>query len=88
MDNGLSGKNHILHFVCPISWMHFVYHLLSIRKQHLLPCFEHILKYIERCYRLKVWIFYKDGELIVQYFNDFKDEYGLIIENLPLYIQA
>jgi hypothetical protein len=68
--------------------MHFVYHLLSIGKQHLLPCFKHVLKYVKRRYGLKVWIFYKDSKLTVQYFDDFKDEYGLIMENSPLYTQA
>jgi hypothetical protein len=88
MNNGLGGENHMLHFVCPTSRMHFVYHLLGTGKQHLLPCFEHVLKYVERRYGLKVQIFHGDGEITVQYFDEFKVEYGLIMENSPPHTQA
>jgi hypothetical protein len=88
MDNGLGGENHMLHFVCPTSRMHFVYHLLGTGKQHLLPCFEHVLKYVKRRYGLKVQIFHGDGEPTVQYFDEFKIEHGLIMENSPPHTQA
>jgi hypothetical protein len=54
INNGLGSENHMLHFVCPTSRIHFVYHLLGTGKQYLLPYFEYILKYVERHYGLKV----------------------------------
>jgi hypothetical protein len=88
MDNGIGGENYMLHFVCFTSRMHFVYYLLGTRKQYLLPCFEHVINYVERRYGLKVRIFHGDGELTVQYFDKFKVEKGLIFENLPPHTQA
>ena len=76
------------HFVCHTSRIHFVYHLLGTGKQHLLPCFEHVMNYVERRYYLKMCIFHGDGEPTVQYFDEFKVEKGLIFENSPPHIQA
>jgi hypothetical protein len=78
----------MLHFICPTSRIHFIYHLLGTRKQHLLPCFKHVLKYVKRRYGLKVQIFYKDSETTIQYFDEFKVEHGLIMENSPPHTQA
>jgi hypothetical protein len=76
----------MFHFVCPTSHMHFVYHLLNTSKQYLLLCFEHITNYVKRHYSLKVRIFHGDGELTIQYFDNFKAEKGLIFKNSSLYI--
>jgi hypothetical protein len=88
MDNGIGGENHLLYFVCLISRMYFIYHLLGTGKQHLLPCFEHVTNYVERRYGLKVKIFHGDGEPIIQYFDEFKVEKDLIFKNSSLYTQA
>jgi hypothetical protein len=58
------------------SAVEFVYHLLGTGKQHLLPCFEHVMNYVERRYYLKMCIFHGDGEPTVQYFDEFKVEKG------------
>ena len=46
------------------------------------------MKYIKRYYGLKVQIFYGDSETTVQYFDEFKVEHGLIMENSPPHTQA
>jgi hypothetical protein len=55
----------MLYFIYFINRMHFIYHLLRIKKQYLFLYFEYVINYIERRYSLKVKIFYKDKELIV-----------------------
>ena len=66
MPNGLGGENHVLHFVCPTSRMYFVYHLLGTGEAHILPCFEHVTKYVERRYGLKVRILHGDSETAIR----------------------
>jgi hypothetical protein len=47
-----------------------------------------VINYVERRYGLKVRIFHGDGELTVQYFDEFKVEKGLIFKNSPPHTQA
>jgi hypothetical protein len=71
MPNGLGGENHVLHFICPTSHMHFIYHILGTGEAHILPYFEHVTKYVERRYSLKVRILYRDGEIAIRIGNGF-----------------
>jgi hypothetical protein len=59
----------MLYFIYLTSRIHFVYHVLRIKKAHVLLCFKYMLNYIKRRYSLKVKIFYKDKEIIIRLGN-------------------
>jgi hypothetical protein len=71
MPNSLGGKNHVLYFICPTSYIHFIYYILGTSKAHILPYFEHITKYVKWHYSLKVYILYKDSEIVIRIGNSF-----------------
>ena len=72
MPNGLGGENHSLHFTCPTSRIHFVYHVLGTREAQILPPFQHVINYIKRRYGLVIRILHRDGEIAVKFGNSFK----------------
>jgi hypothetical protein len=73
IPNSLGGENYVLHFICPTSQIHFMYHLLGTSENHILPYFEHVTKYVKRRYSLKVRILYRDGETAIRIGDGFTD---------------
>ena len=71
MPNSLGGENYVLYFICPTSYIYFIYYLLGTGEAYILPCFKHVTKYVKWRYSLKVRILYRDGEIAIRIGNSF-----------------
>jgi len=71
MPNSLGGENHVLYFICLTSYIYFIYHLLGTSEAYILPCFEHVTKYVKWYYGLKVYILYRDSEIAIRIGDSF-----------------
>jgi hypothetical protein len=71
MPNSLGGENHVLYFICPTSYIHFIYHILGTSEAYILPYFKYITKYVKRRYSLKVYILYRDSKIAIRISDSF-----------------
>ena len=69
MPNSLRGENHVLYFICPTSYIYFIYYILGTSKAYILPYFKYVTKYVKRRYSLKVYILYRDSEIAIRIGN-------------------
>lgn len=90
LPDGFGSEKATLHFVDDASRMHFAYHVLGTKEEHLLPSFQHFSNYVERRWDLKVKVFHGDGETTVAMGNGFTawiNTKGFVIETSPPHTQ-
>jgi hypothetical protein len=61
----------VLYFIYPTSYIYFIYYILGTSKAYILPYFKYITKYVKRRYSLKVYILYRDSEIVIRIGNSF-----------------
>ena len=90
IKNSISNENQVLHFFDSYTCNHFIYHLYSKSKMHILPAFQHFTNYAERRQGYKIIIFHKDSEIAILFGSRFDNQVvqcGFIIEKSPPHTQ-